>query len=533
MSLSISRKLVAASTLVLALAGCTDLSTQPKSTITTANIFNDPNSYTAFLAKLYGSLSLTGQNSTFSLADIDRIDEGSSGMFRLLWNLQELPTDEAAIAWNDGTILTLDTQTWTPNSEWVTSMFARLYFQIDLANEYLRQTTAAKISSRGQSGNATLMANLKQYRAEARFIRALSYYYAIDLYGDVPLVDENSPVGSTPPQQATRTQVYSFVEAELKAIRDSLPPSGPTPQYYGRATKAAADMLLAHLYLNAKVYTGTAQYDLARQYAESVIVKGGYSLAENWQDNFLADNHTSPEMIFPITADGQHQRSYSNLTTIMHAQVGPGMDAAAYGLNSGWWGLRTRAQFANMLESSPSGDQRAAILVKDSHTLHVTALTDVSTGYGFGKYKNVTKSGQPGSDQLFVDTDFPLFRLADAYLIYAEAVVRGGGGSMGTAVNYINLLRRRAYGNTSGNISSGDLTVQFIIDERGRELSWEAWRRSDLIRFGQFTGGSYIWDFKGGTPGGAATDSHLDLYPIPATELQANPKLKQNPGYGS
>jgi len=163
------------------------------------------------------------------------------------------------------------------------------------------------------------------------------------------------------------------------------------------------------------------------------------------------------------------------------------------------------------------------------------AINDVgkfTDGYAVTKWKNITSTGLPGSDLTFPDTDFPLFRLADVYLMYAEAVVRGGtGGDMATAVSYINKIRERAYGNNSGNITAGDLTLNFILNERARELYWEAQRRTDLIRFGKFTGGSYLWPWKGGVKDGTATDSHYNLYPIPASDITANPTLVQNPGY--
>jgi hypothetical protein len=155
-------------------------------------------------------------------------------------------------------------------------------------------------------------------------------------------------------------------------------------------------------------------------------------------------------------------------------------------------------------------------------------------GIGVTKFKNVTDTGgpAPNAHATFVSTDFPMFRLGDAYLMYAEAVLRGGGGGdMGTALTYVNDLRQRAYGNTSGDITSGQLTLNFILDERGRELYWEGHRRTDLIRFGQFTNGSYTWEWKGNSPNGTSTSSFRDLYPIPVNDLNANPNLVQNPGY--
>jgi starch-binding outer membrane protein, SusD/RagB family len=131
-----------------------------------------------------------------------------------------------------------------------------------------------------------------------------------------------------------------------------------------------------------------------------------------------------------------------------------------------------------------------------------------------------------------VYTDYPMFRLADAYLTYAEAVLRGGqGGDASTALNYVNQLRERAFGNTSGNITSGELTLDFILDERARELYWEGHRRTDLIRFNKFTGGEYLWPWKGNVKAGAATPAYRNLYPIPSNDLGANPNLEQNDGY--
>lgn len=147
------------------------------------------------------------------------------------------------------------------------------------------------------------------------------------------------------------------------------------------------------------------------------------------------------------------------------------------------------------------------------------------------KFKNVDVNGNAGSDPTgdFPDTDFPMFRLADVYLMYAEAVLRGGqGGSVTQATDYINILRSRAYGNSNGNISTAQLTLDFILDERARELYWEGHRRTDLIRFGKFTGGAYLWPWKGGIQQGTATESYKDLYPIPSTDLIANPTLNQN-----
>jgi len=125
-----------------------------------------------------------------------------------------------------------------------------------------------------------------------------------------------------------------------------------------------------------------------------------------------------------------------------------------------------------------------------------------------------------------VNTDFPVFRLADVYLMLAEAVVKGGeGSSRGIALGYVNQLRERAFGDNSGNITDGQMTADFILDERARELYWECTRRTDLVRYGKFTTADYLWEWKGGVKEGKAVDSKYNIYPIPSTDLTANPNL--------
>ena len=521
----------AAALLLLVAADCTDLTVEPKSTVTESNIFNDPNSYQAFLARLYAGLAVSGQQGPAGLPDISGIDEGFSQYLRLYWETEELPTDEAVIAWNDIGLPEMNTQTWTSQSRMVVAMYYRVYFQVVLANEFLRQSTAAKLAERNQN-DPTLRTNIRFYRAEARFLRALSYWHGIDLFGDIPLVTESNLIGGPPPAQSTRTDVFNFIVSELNAIIDSLPPPGAST--YGRATGPAASMLLAEVYLNAGVYTGTPHWTEALTAAQAVIGSGAYSLDTSYRHLFLADNNTSREIIFAMTQDGKRTQTYGGVTFLAHASCGGSMSNGTYGINGCWWGLRLKPQADSFYAA---GDNRAGYFYTSGQTLAVTSIGDFTKGIAAPKYQNVTSTGVPPSDSAFVDTDFPMFRLGEAYLIYAEAVLRGGtGGNVAQALTYVNLLRERAYGGTSGDITAGQLTLDFILAERGRELLWEAHRRTDLIRYGLFTGGAYLWAWKGQDPNGTnsagiATDSHLDLYPLPYSEVVANPNLKQNPGY--
>ena len=531
MNTTTRRTLALAAALVLGgAAACTDITVPPKSTVTGANIFNDPNSYRAFLAKIYAGLAVTGQQGGAGRGDISGIDEGFSQYIRLYWQMQELPTEEAVIAWNDAGVQELNTQIWSSSNQFLVSMYYRIYFQAGMANEFLRETTDDKLSQRNVS--SALRTDIQQFRAEARFLRALSYWHGLDLFGDIPLVTEEDELGSTPPQQATRAEVFAYVVSELNAIRTALPAAGAGQ--YGRADRGAVDMLLAKVYLNSAVYTGTARYNEARAAAEAVITSGAYTLDDNYREIFLADNHTSPEIIFAVTQDGRNTRSFGGTTFLAHAGVGGNMNQADYGLNGGWWGLRARPEFVTLFPGGPAtADRRgSSIFYTNGQSLAINELLNFQQGIGAPKYSNVTSTGAPGSDLEFVDIDYPMFRLADAYLTYAEAVLRGGGGSRAQALGYINALRQRAYGNASGNISDADLTLNFILDERARELYWEGHRRQDLIRFDRFSDNG-IWTFKGGVQAGRTTESFRDLYPLPASELLANPNLEQNEGYGS
>jgi hypothetical protein len=246
----------------------------------------------------------------------------------------------------------------------------------------------------------------------------------------------------------------------------------------------------------------------------------------------MADNDNSPEIIFAVPQDGTSTRTWGNTTFLAHAGVGGTiMDPAEYGLNGGWWGLRVTPEFVELFPNAPNNADGRGIFFTEGQSLEIGSITTWNDGYAAPKYTNVTSLGGTGSDLEFPDTDYPMFRLADAYLMYAEIVLRGGGGTRAQAVTYINDLRERAYGNTDGNIVDADLTLDFILDERARELWWEGHRRTDLIRFGVFTGGDKLWSWKGGSQAGTPTQDYLALYPIPAKDLLANPNLRQNPGY--
>jgi starch-binding outer membrane protein, SusD/RagB family len=518
------RRALLAATLLMLGAGCTDTQELPTSTITDTNYFNDPSSYRAFLAKLYAGLAVSGQQGPAGNGDIKGIDEGFSQYLRLYWEAQELPTDEAVIAWGDVGLPEMNTQLWASSNSFVVSMYYRVAFQVSLANEFLRQTTDAKLAERNVSPD--LAAAIRVFRAEARFLRALSYWHGIDLFGDIPLVTEADAIGATPPLQSTRQAIFDFLVSELTAMQADLPAAAGSGTY-GRATKEAAGMLLAKLYLNGEVYTGTPQYTQALAAAQAVIA-GPFTLDPSFRHLFQADNNTSPEIIFPIIQDGLRTQTWGGATFLIHASCGGSMVPGDLGVDGCWFGLRLKPEAYNRFLPA---DPRGSFFWTDGQTVDVTSISNFSNGVAAPKFMNKTSAGVAGSNATHPDTDFPMFRLGDAYLMYAEAHLRGGGGDAAQALAYVNALRQRAYGNTSGDITAPELTLQFILDERGRELLWEAHRRTDLIRYGLFTGGAYVWQWKGGAPAGTATETFRDLYPLPASELVANPNLTQNPGY--
>ncbi|WP_431156687.1 RagB/SusD family nutrient uptake outer membrane protein [Winogradskyella poriferorum] len=623
--------------LVLFVQSCADrLDLQPEDERLTAQAaFDDPDAYKQFLAKLYAGISLSGQQGPSGSPDLAGLDEGFSNYLRLYWKMQELTTDEAIIGWNDGTIQDLHGQVWTSGNEFIRTMYSRIMYQVALTNEFLRQTTDEKLSSRGVE--ADLRAEIQTFRAEARFMRALSYWHAMDLFANPPFVTEDDPVGAFFPPQIQRGELFAFIETELLDIIDDM--AAPRQNEYGRADRGAAWMVLAKLYLNSEVYTGTSRYADVITYVNN-IVGAGYSIPDiPYFHSFLADNDSNgaqDEVIFTIPFDGLRTQAFGGMTFLVHAPVGGTMDPADFGINGGWFGIRTTPTFVDQFSledfdtasatsavgalsdwgligsgtpngwdgpdipmaelstnvyqgyinftdgemkfrfnndwslnygTDPSSENPFALsqdgpnipvseglykvtldlntltysfdsvdgrelLYTDGQNKDIEEVGPFNQGYAVAKYRNVDVNGNPGSDSSgdHTDIDFPMFRLADAYLMYAEAVVRGGGGSMSTAVEYVNEIRQRAYGNAAGNISESDLTLDFIIDERSRELFFEGHRRTDLIRFGQFSD-SGIWQWKGNVQQGTTTESFRDLMPIPATDLGINTNLTQNPGY--
>lgn len=500
-----------------------DLEREPISGVNSSTLYKDFNNYKPALAKLYGTLAVGGQgdqNNGDANTDISGIDGGFSNYLRQLYTAQVLSTDEAVIGWNDGTIKDIHNMKWTSSNEFLGAIYYRIFTEVALCNDFIRNTTDERLSANGITGDNLTQA--KYMRGEARFLRAQSYYHALDLFGNVPFVDENEPAAL--PTRIERAALFTYIENELKTAETEL--KDAKTNEYGRADKAAAWSLLARLYLNSKVYTGTERNNDVITYCNKVI-NAGYSLKSNYAHLFMADNNlNNNEVILSINYDGVYTKTWGGTTFMVHAAVGGSMPASDFGINGGWGGIRTTKSFVQLFPTDGS-DLRGRFYT-NGQNLEINDISSFTDGYAFIKYKNIKSTGGAGSDSSgnFVDSDIPLYRLADIYLMYAEATLRGGNGNAATALGYVNALRTRA-----GATTVPGLTLDFILDERGRELSWEFTRRTDLIRYGKFTTATYLWPWKGGVKDGQAVGDFRNLYPIPYNDIVANHNLIQNPGY--
>jgi hypothetical protein len=526
--------MVAAAGCLLAAACTKKLDRLPTNDITAGEAYKTTAGYKQGLAKVYAAFALTGNTGGTGSPDIPTqiiSDEGNSDFLRLYFNLQELTTDEAAWTWqNDGGIQGLHEMSWSSINPIIDGLYYRAFFQISLCNEFIRQSSDASLSSKGITGSSA--DSVRLFRQEARFLRAYQYWVLMDLFANPPFVTEDDAIASTIPQQTHRKDLFTYIESELKDLGTSL--KAPRANEYGRADQAAAWALLARLYLNAAVYTGTGHYTDAITYCNKII-GAGYTLHPDYTQLVLADdNLNTDEFIFTINYDGTYTQNYGGTTYLVHGPAG--IPGTISGSNGSWSGLRCTQNFINLFPDYSGNTDHRAQFYQTGQNLVMKSLYTATDGFSTFKFRNLTRSGgaAPHADPNgnFSDIDFPLFRLGEIYLIYAESVLRGGsGGDATTALNYVNLLRTRAYKGTSGNITASQLTTDFILDERGRELYYEALRRTDLIRYGKFTTGAYLWAWKGGVAGGTAVADKYNVFPIPATDLSSNPHLVQNTGY--
>ncbi len=521
----------------------------------------DPNVTQVFqqdgvFAKIYGTLGLTGIGSGDGGegdGDVDGIDEGTSAFYRMQWELNEFPADDIWWIWGDAGVPELRAMSWDASNDLVKGLYARLYFDVALCNYFLAET-----------GSMTDEKTSKQ-RAEVRFIRALNYYLLLDMYGEgIPfaekLVDELPVAQSDLPKPITRKDLFAWIEEELLKIEPQMYADGTKTEYY-RADQAAVWLLLGRLYLNAEVYTGTAKWNEAALYAGKVM-NSNYTLAPVYRHLFMGDNdklspynQASKEIILPIAQDGIHTRSWGGSTFLVAASHTNGM--SPWGSTEQWTCMRAKNTlvqkfFPNLnvarsikadLNAMPgiAGDDRCLLeseVVSSSGTFSFTLDGGAQNGdgafrqgWGFAKWSNLyAEPNAQSSDPRFPDLDIPYFRAGEAYLTYAEAVLRGGTATNGSALSAVNTLRSRAH--TAVVWTASDLTLDNLLAEWSREFYGEGRRRVDLVRHNKFAGDvNYNWEGKGGSATGQNVDARYNIYPIPQTDLTANQNLSPSPGY--
>ena len=558
-------KTIAAAALTLGMTGCVnDLdipSIDPQSSPSA-----DP---MGLLAKCYGVLGLTGQDGGTGNGDLS-LDEGESGFYRTTFNLQELPTDECMWAWQtDPDIPQITMMNWNSSSVRVQWAYTRLTYDITLFNSYLSQVPEDDAN--------------RQYRAEVRFLRALHYWYMLDLFGKSPFKTEFNITEL--PIEYSGNRMYGWLDQELTDIESEMTATGTgvgafnDSQNFGRADLGAVYLLHARLALNSAVYSDTVnaetEYRKAIDYCNKIEQSGAYSLSSKEKNGnsgyaqlFMADNDQNAdamdEIIFPIRQDGLRTRQYSGSLILIAGSRSAAMPN--YGMKESWTCLFARKamtqKFFPSLSNVPlvpdgaetsddqtkaaeldlqygtsvqqlidaAGDDRALLYsgcANGVRTISTEAVTDFKNGLSLVKWTNMKSDNTGGQDLSWPDTDIPLLRYAEVFLIRAEANWRLGADAT-TVMNDINVLRQRA---NTRLFNAGDITEDNIRDEWCREFFMEGRRRSDLVRFGCFTGNKYVWDWKGGTANGTTIDSHFDVYPIPADDIMNNTNLKQNPGY--
>ena len=488
----------------------------------------DPNANTAdkalvneaafeqFLSGVYLGFATSGYYGANGSASISGLDGGASQYIRGLYHHSELTTDESVCGWNDQTIKNFHWGNWTTDDTFIYAFYSRIFMQVGMANEFIREAKASDVD----------FAKKQQMIDEARVLRALAYFHAIDNFGNVPFADETAVVGVNP-DQISRADLYNWLVDELTDLvnNSALPEKAAT--VYGHANKSVAKFILAKVYLNAEVYTGTKAYDKCASVL-SDLMDDGYSLHTTstggvysaYQELFLADNDKcTDEIIFPVEQDGVNTTSYGATNYLIFASTGGEMDPDEMGISSGWGGLRMTPEFYDKFSAT---DARA-LFYTDTQKADIDDIGEFSNGYAFRKFRNRTSDGGYGKEAGFVDTDFPMMRYADVLLMAAECQLRGAAVS--GAIDGFNAVRARA-----GLAPIANPTLQDILDERARELYQECWRRSDLIRFGQFISG-YNWQWKGNVKEGRDLESHRVLFPIPDSDRLANTKLQQNQGY--
>ena len=539
-------------TLSLGVSSCTgDLDLMPEDPdVTTANKVTIEQA----LAECYQSLATASYDGANGAPIISGYDGGMGTFQRAVFSLNELTAD--TYCWkqfSDAGFYELSTDNFSASNPIFYGTYSRLYVIISICNEFIRSAQAGQYVM----GDNVTEEVVAEYCNQARILRGLSYFYLLDMFGNVGYSDETVPSG-TAPAQSTRAEVYEKVVAELEAISAAY--GSNTSVAYGYVGKEACDALLAKFYLNAGVFTGTPAYDKCWNKCEEIIARhsGGYQnsgLANHYKTLFGANNDAYGisgsrvnEILWIIPQNSEHLTSYGNSTFMMAAGTSNStadatwlMSASDYNFNAAWTCMNARQQFSEKFAWNADGtcdDTRTELWRTSVHgfTIENPDIKGFDNGYANMKFSNfaynddgtVNDAESPSAANTFADADYPVIRLAEIYLTAAEANIVGGAGDASKALTYVNYVRGRANA-TAWTVA--DMTAANILDERARELYGENCRRTDLVRHGKFAGGNYNWNWKGDVAeGGTSIPAHYDLFPIPSTIIGVM-SYKQNPGY--
>lgn len=537
-----------------ACTGDLDVPVMNPNQLTSDEFANDPESYLdRCIAEIYqGMATSSNAGAGESILAIPNEDKGAGTFTRTIFFLEEVTTDNYSwLQFNDAGLYELVTQNFAPDNMVMYQNYSRLYAEIALCNQFIRTV---------ESGAFNLPDNLQERAAEyirqAKTIRSLCYFYAIDLYGDCGYIDETAGVGSTPPQ-LTRQEAYDKAVACLEDVSAEWGNSYVEPPY-GYVGKEVADAMLVKFYLNAKTWgvdKNNDSYQKCWTLAQKIIANhqgeglNGTGLAESYIALFGANNHEyasqgsrANEIIMTIPQDGMQLESYGGSTFYICTVCGSFDGISAVGdcnLNSQWTCMVARQQLSEIWDYDK--DVRASLwkTKKDGFKIDNQIISG-NSGYGMGyapiKYTNfaynvdgsVDLANSPdGEHRAFADADWSMIRLAEIYLSAAEANILGGAGNASDALIYVNNIRTRA---GLDEWTSADMTADNILTERNRELYGENDRRTSLVRHGKYAGSAYIWNWKGGVQTGAQTPKHMDIFPIPSKVISFS-GYHQNPGY--
>jgi len=485
--------------LLLGLVGCTNLDEEVYSEITTQTFYKSGEEVTANYLKPYTRLYVTT-----TLAH---------------WICGELSGDCAAWpqkgkhGYDGGKWQQLHWHNWTPEHHEIKGAWNNTYQAIGYCNEFLTNTEGIDVS------NMQLSVSLDQMRAEMRAMRAYHYYLLMDNFRNVPIVTK---VGEpTSPAPVPASEVIEFIEQEITEIIDDLPTKGE-PSAYGHFTQAAAHMLLAKVYLNSKVYTGQDRWQECINEIDKIT---GYTLADKWQEPFLARNENCDENIFVIPFEENKIGGFYHHAFMLHYSHQQGFNLQ-YGP---WNGIVVQPDHYRVFDAEdtrlnqflvgPQFDQDGNPLLgveeaKDEPlvlTVDIKNMAESREDEGARSVKYEVVIGEAWG----LNNDFVIWRYTDALMMKAEALVRLG--KTAEALPLVNTIRERAFESVDHNYTASSLTLDELINERAREFSFEGHRRQDLIRFGKF-GGTW-WDKQT-----SAQDREIFPYPLSATDN--NPNLK-------